>query len=105
MIYEIAHLPVREDRIDGFRQDFARVEHLLARAEGYLGHALARGIESPGVFTLIVQWRALADHTPGFEASEDHRLFMSGLQDALSGEPEVFHAEGAQFTARRGGHA
>ncbi|OEC36241.1 monooxygenase, partial [Pseudomonas sp. 21C1] len=84
MIYEIALLPVHKQQIDAFRQAFAEVAPLLSRAKGYGGHMLAQGIENPEQFNLIVRWQTLEDHTPGFEASEDHRLFMLGLQEYFS---------------------
>ncbi|MAM56178.1 MAG: antibiotic biosynthesis monooxygenase [Salinicola sp.] len=97
MIYEIAILPVHREHIDNFRHAFAEVAHLLCRAKGYRGHMLAQGIEIPQQFNLIVRWQSLEDHTPGFETSEDHRLFMMGLQAYFSGEPQVYHIEGAAF--------
>lgn len=99
MIYEIALLPVHQDRIEMFRRAFAEVTPLLTRAKGYGGHFLARGIEIPQQFNLIVRWRSLEDHTPGFEQSEDHRRFMMGLQEYFSEEPTVYHIEGAGFSA------
>lgn len=98
MIYEIALLPVRHECIDAFRRAFAAVAPLLSSAKGYRGHVLAQGIETPHVFNLIVRWQSLADHTPGFEASEDHRLFMEGLQPYFSDEPSVYHLEGEAFS-------
>lgn len=98
MVYEIATLPVRPERADAFGPAFADVAHLLSRARGYRGHMLARGIEQPGHFTLIVRWQTLEDHSPRFEASDDHQLFMAGLQDHLAGEPTVQHVEGAAMT-------
>ncbi len=59
---------------------------------------LAQGIEAPEQFNLIVWWRSLEDHTPGFEASEDQRIFVMGLEDYFSEEPQVYHIEGAAFT-------
>ena len=97
MIYEIALLPVHKEQIDAFRQAFAEVAPLLSRAKGYGGHMLAQGIERPEQFNLIVRWQTLEDHTPGFEASEDHRVFMLGLQEYFSEEPQVYHIEGAAF--------
>jgi heme-degrading monooxygenase HmoA len=44
-----------------------------------------------------VRWQSLEDHTPGFEASEDHRLFMLGLEEYFSDEPKVYHIEGGAF--------
>lgn len=97
MIYEIALLPVRQEDVDTFKRAFAEVAPLLIRAKGYGGHLLAQGIETPQRFSLIVRWQSLEDHTPGFEASEDHRVFMTGIQEYLSEEPTVYHIEEAAF--------
>lgn len=99
MIYEIAVLPVYQEQIENFRQAFAQVAPLLCRAKGYRGHMLAQGIETPQQFNLIVRWQSLEDHTPGFEASEDHRVFMLGLQEYFSEEPQIYHIEGAAFAS------
>ena len=61
------------------------------------GHLLAQGIETPEQFNLIVRWRSLEDHSPGFEESEDHQRFMLGLEDYFSAEPKVYHIEGGAF--------
>lgn len=99
MIYEIAVLPVYKEHIQAFRQAFAEVRPLLSRAHGYQGHVLAQGIETPEVFNLIVRWGSLEDHTPGFESSEDHEVFMRGIQEFFSDEPTVYHLEGGAFAA------
>lgn len=99
MIYEIAQLPVRREQIETFRHAFAEVAPLLGRAKGYCGHVLAQGVETPELFHLIVRWQTLEDHTPGFEASEDHRMFMMGLQAYFSEEPTVYHIEGPDSAA------
>lgn len=98
MIYEIALLPVHHEHIEQFKRAFTEVAPLLSRAKGYGGHLLAQGIESPQFFNLIVRWKSLEDHTPGFEASEDHRIFMMGLEKYFSEEPKVYHIEEAAFT-------
>ncbi|BCJ09034.1 MULTISPECIES: antibiotic biosynthesis monooxygenase family protein [unclassified Pseudomonas] len=94
MIYEIAILPIQQARIDSFRHAFAEVAPLLSRAKGYLSHLLAQGIETPHHFNLIVQWQSLEDHTPGFETSEDHQVFMAHLTPYFSEEPTVYHIHG-----------
>lgn len=103
MIYEIAKLPVRREQIDAFKRAFAEVAPLLGRAEGYCGHVLAQGIETPEIFNLIVRWRSLADHTPAFEESEDHRMFMAGIEEYFSEEPKVYHLEGDTFATSKDG--
>ncbi|WP_434653146.1 antibiotic biosynthesis monooxygenase [Pseudomonas sp. R3-56] len=97
MIYEIALLPVHKECIEMFRRAFAEVAPLLTRAKGYGSHLLAQGIETPEQFNLIVRWQSLEHHTPGFEESEDHRLFMLGLEEYFSEEPRVYHIEGPAF--------
>ncbi|SFO73196.1 Heme-degrading monooxygenase HmoA [Pseudomonas sp. NFACC24-1] len=97
MVYEIAVLPVHKERIETFRRAFAEVAPLLTRAKGYGGHMLGQGIETPEQFNLIVRWQSLEDHSLGFEASEDHRLFMMGLEEYFSEEPKVYHVEGGGF--------
>lgn len=97
MIYEIAVLPVHKENIEAFKLAFAQVAPLLTRAKGYNGHLLAQGVETPQQFNLIVRWESLEDHTPGFEQSEDHRIFMMGLETYFSDEPSVYHIEGAPF--------
>jgi len=96
MIYEIALLPVHQERIESFKGAFAEVEPLLKRATGYGGHMLAQGIETPQILNLIVRWRSLDDHK-GFEAGEDHQIFMAGLEKYFSKEPTVYHIEGTTF--------
>lgn len=95
MIHEIALLPVKSDQVDAFRRAFDDVAHLLSRAKGHEGHWLMQGVETPAQFHLIVQWRTLEDHTQGFEPSDDHQAFMSGLQAYLAAEPSVHHVRTA----------
>ncbi|MBZ2206989.1 antibiotic biosynthesis monooxygenase family protein [Massilia soli] len=95
MIYEIASIPVRTDQIDAFKTAFGEVTHLLARAKGYEGHLLTQGVETPSLFSLIVQWQTLEDHTQVFEPSEDHLVFMTGLQAYFAAEPSVCHVRAA----------
>lgn len=97
MIYEIALLPVHSEQVATFRSAFAKVAPLLRRAKGYEGHFLTQGIETPNIFNLIVRWQSLEHHTPGFEASEDHQVFMEGLQDYFLEEPTVYHIQGPAF--------
>jgi len=97
MIYEIALLPVHKERVEAFRSAFAEVAPLLTRAKGYGGHLLSQGIETAEQFNLIVRWASLEDHSPGFEESEDHRVFMLGLEEYFSEEPKVYHIEGGRF--------
>ena len=91
MIHEIALIPVKNHQTQSFERAFAEVSHLLTRAKGYQGHLLMQGVEQPSHFTLFVQWASLDDHIKVFEAGDDHRVFMLGLEKYLAGEPSVQH--------------
>jgi heme-degrading monooxygenase HmoA len=95
MIYEIALFHVQSKHVASFTRAFAEVAPLLSRAKGYGGHFLAKGVETPQQFNLIVRWQSIEDHTSGFEKSDDHRRFMMSLQEYFSEEPTVYHIEGA----------
>jgi len=90
MIHEIALFPIKAGQRDAFQRAFREVTHLLARATGYHGHVLMQEVENPSHFNLIVRWQSLEDHQ-GFEASDDHDVFMTGLQAYLAAEPSVHH--------------
>lgn len=98
MIYEIALFHIQSRHVESFRRAFAEVAPLLSRAKGYGGHFLGQGVETPQQFNLIVRWRSIEDHTPGFEASDDHQRFMMGLQEYFSAEPTVYHIQGGRST-------
>lgn len=101
MIHEIAVLPVKPEQVVAFERAFGEVAYLLVRATGYEGHLLTQGVEKPSDFTLIVRWHSLEDHTHGFEPSEDHQVFITGLQEYLAAEPIVSHVRTVAHAAGR----
>lgn len=101
MVYEIATLPIRYDRVDAFERAFSMLANLLAHAEGYEGHALLQGVEDPTTFTLVVRWRSIEDHTQRFELSHDHEILIEGLSEYLTGEVSVRHVRPTGSTELR----
>lgn len=101
MIHEIAVLPVKPERVDAFERAFGEVAYLLVRAKGYEGHLLTQGVEKPSDFTLIVRWQSLEHHTQGFEPSDDHQVFIAGLQEYLAAEPSVAHVRAVALAEGR----
>lgn len=67
MILEAAFVTVLDGKADEFP---AAVEqgrqHVLARAHGFRGIELRRGVERPNTFLLLISWDTLEDHTEGF---------------------------------------
>ena len=66
MILEHAIIRITPGREVEFEQVFPQAAQVIRRAEGYLGHQLQRGIESPATFLLLVRWATLDAHTVGF---------------------------------------
>jgi heme-degrading monooxygenase HmoA len=69
---ESALLPVRPGLEAEFEAAFAQEEALIARARGYLGHTLRRGVERPSAYLLTVGWNTVDDHERGFCGSADY---------------------------------
>jgi len=66
MILEHALLSITPGQQAPFEQAFTEAEKVISRAEGYLGHQLQRGLESPATYLLLVRWATLEAHTVGF---------------------------------------
>lgn len=82
---------LRLERSSGpeFEAAFAHVAPLLINADGYRGHRLVPTLDDADLYLLEVEWRDLAAHTHGFEASEAHARFMAALEPMFAGKPIV----------------
>lgn len=74
-----------------FEQAFGIAEKLLARADGYEGHSLSRCVESPSRYLLLINWRALEDHTVTFRTAPDHLEWKRLLDPFYAVRPQSTH--------------
>lgn len=71
MITEIAHVEIDSERLPEFEAAMkVAVETILAKSHGYRDFELLKGIERPSVYTFIIHWDTLEDHTKGFRESD-----------------------------------
>lgn len=76
MILEVADF--RTSDPEDFEAGMREVAHVIASADGYLGHTVERSIETTGRYLLIVRWESVAHHE-GFRASEAFQQWVARL--------------------------
>lgn len=67
MILEVADFRTAEPA--DFEAGMREVAHVIASADGYLGHTVERSMETVGRYLLIVRWESL-EHHQSFRASD-----------------------------------
>jgi heme-degrading monooxygenase HmoA len=82
-------LPGREEEFE--RTFYAQARHVIAQSPGFISARLARGIERPDTFLLLVEWETLEDHTEGFRGSELFTRWRELLGPCFAEAPAVEH--------------
>ena len=99
MIVEHAHITVRPGTHQGFEEALARARAVIAASPGFRSLRLARGIESPDRYLLLVEWETLEDHTVGFRESERFVEWRSHIGPFFDSPPEVDHVTPVELDA------
>ena len=73
-----------------FERQFAVAGKLLRSAAGCQGVQLARGIESPSKYLLLIEWRAVEDHV-AFTKTEGMVQFRNLVGPYFAGKPAMEH--------------
>ncbi len=81
MILEVAEFRIKP----GTQADFdaairRRVETVIAKAKGYRGYKVQKGIDSPERYLLMIHWDTVENHTVDFRQSpafQEWRAFVS----------------------------
>ena len=93
MILEVATLDVRHGQEADFERAFAEASLIIASMPGYVSHDLQRCLEKRNRYLLLVNWRALEDHTVGFRGSAEYRRWKALLHHFYDPFPTVEHFE------------
>lgn len=91
MVIEIADFTVRPGTEDEFADAYREARAQIAGAAGFRSARMARGIESPSRFVLIVEWDNVEDHTEGFRKSEAYQRWRELIGPYFAGDPAVEH--------------
>ena len=91
MILEHALLPVRPGQEADFERAFAEAKDVISAMPGFRGLTLARCLERPDAYLLLVQWDRLEDHTVGFRGSPAYQRWRALLHSFYEPFPVVEH--------------
>lgn len=92
MIYEQAHIPIREGAEDEFIEMFWRdVPAIFGAAEGFVSIELHRCVERPSVLLLRVGWESVEAHTEQFRNSPLFTQWRELASPYFAEPPSVEH--------------
>ena len=92
MILEHALLDVKEGQGAAFEAALGEALPLIAASDGFLGLEVRPCIEAPGRrYLLLVRWRSVADHDPGFRGSDRYPRWRALLHRFYDPFPTVEH--------------
>ncbi|MDF3606677.1 antibiotic biosynthesis monooxygenase [Paracoccus sp. DMF-8] len=89
-VLEVAEISVTDPVM--FEKAVAAAQPYFLAAEGCLGLALRRVVETPGTYRLLVTWRRLEDHTVTFRASEGFQKWRELASPFFAKPPLVTHS-------------
>jgi heme-degrading monooxygenase HmoA len=90
MVTERAELPVTPGQEAEFERQFASGEAHLRGAKGCRGLSLARGVENPSTYLLLIEWESLEAHQ-AFAATAGFTAFVGLIRPCLGGKPNTAH--------------
>lgn len=93
MIVEHVVLPIRAGQEADFETTFGEAKAIIAGSPGFRSLTLARCIERPDSYLLLVEWDRLEDHTEGFRGSARYEQWRSLLHPFYDPAPVVEHYE------------
>ncbi len=91
MIVEQALVPIKPGREDDFEAAMQQARDIVAQAKGFRSIRVARGIESPSTYMLVLEWDTLEDHTVGFRESELFTQWRGLIGEYFAEPPAVEH--------------
>jgi heme-degrading monooxygenase HmoA len=93
MITEHAVLPVIAGQEAEFIETMDRAKAIIASSPGFISLRVARCLEQPRSFLLLVEWETLEAHTEGFRNSEAYQEWRALLHHFYDPFPVVEHFE------------
>ena len=93
MITEHALLEVLPGHEEEFTAAMESAKRLIAASPGFVSMRVARCVEHPSRFLLLVEWRRLEDHTEGFRGSDAYQEWRKALHHFYDPFPVVEHFE------------
>ena len=100
MILEVADIRIKPGTQKAFEAAVEKgVAEVIAKAQGFMGYKLNKGIESPERYLLMIFWRTLENHTVDFRQSAAFGDWRALVGPYFAGPPTVEHFELASKSA------
>ena len=99
MVLEIATITVTPGSEDAFVASYREARDVLAGTEGCRSVRLTRGVESPSVFRLLVEWDSVAAHEENFRQTDRFPRWREAIGPHFAEAPHVEHYEDVSATA------
>lgn len=94
MILEIADIRVKPGTRAEFEAAIEKgVKEVIAKAKGFMGYKINRGIESPERYVLMIFWQTLEHHTVDFRESPAFQEWRALVGPYFAAPPAVEHFE------------
>ncbi|HEY3292474.1 MAG TPA: antibiotic biosynthesis monooxygenase family protein [Candidatus Nanopelagicaceae bacterium] len=92
MFTEIASVEIVSERVLEFEAAIeVAVETVLSKSPGFKDYELLKGVERPNVYTFIVHWEKLEDHTETFRKSDAFLKWREIIGPFFAHPPVVEH--------------
>lgn len=92
MVIERAELFIKPGQEEEFEAAIEQAKPLLEGAAGCTKVTVARGIESPSTYTLLLEWGAVDEHT-AFAQTDEFKQFGGLVGGFFADAPNVEHFE------------
>lgn len=92
MILELADIRIQPGKQAEFDEAIQRgIVQTIAKAKGYLGHKVQKGVEAPERYLLMVYWATLEAHTVDFRESPAFTEWRGIVGPFFASAPHVEH--------------
>lgn len=92
MILEVADIRIHPGKQAEFDTAIRRgVESVIAKAKGFRGFKVNKGIESPERYLLMIFWDTLENHTVDFRGSDAFTAWRAIVGPFFAQPPQVEH--------------
>ncbi len=92
MILEVADIRIQAGRQAEFDAAIRRgLDTVIAKAKGFRGYKINKGVESPERYLLMIFWDSLEDHTIGFRGSPLFGEWRAIVGPLFAQPPQVEH--------------
>ena len=93
MILELATIDIKQGTNADFERALDQAQHVISKAEGYIGHQFQKCIERDNRYILLIRWVTLEAHTEGFRNSELFKEWRGLIGQFFEKPPLVEHYE------------